>query len=336
MKDRHSEALSQASARLGKRYPMLHTYEGTTAGSCGKPFLHLWKPVSSQGLCQGLTFLPTFSAVLTAEQNEEGFDTFAMALLSFHGKIVSGQKFNMDPESLDDTKLEILDDLATDSIHVCQGVQEVQESRWKQYLGGKAAKATPVLERVTSVFFVEPFQDEVVLRSRQCKYFVRNPVRNDSPEAVDYIRCEACSVFQKKRPVSLFTYRKHDQEQPPDDDGECLADLCELVDNEFAGVAEQVHAEERVKAQELRDFRNFSKHIVKHDDAEEEMVVEPEMNYDAFKTEESDEEEDKDDIYLPPPPSSTAKRKRQPAASKKKPAKPKTKTRDCGHCQSAS
>ena len=123
MKEKHSEALSQASTRLGKRYPMLHTYEGSTAGVASRPFLHLWKPVSSQGLSQGLTFLPTFSVVLTAETNEEGFDLFAMALLSFHGKIVARQKFNMDAESLDDTKLEILDDVATDSIHVCQGVQ---------------------------------------------------------------------------------------------------------------------------------------------------------------------------------------------------------------------
>ena len=81
---------------------------------------------------------------MTIETSEEGFELFVMSLVSFHGRVVTKQKFNLDPEVLDDTKLEVLDDLATDSIHICQGVQEVQDKRWKQYLG---KTKLPLLEK---------------------------------------------------------------------------------------------------------------------------------------------------------------------------------------------
>ena len=114
--------------------------------------------------------------------------------------LFSPPSVSMEADVLDDTKLEVLDDLATDSIHVCQGVQEVQDRRWQQYV---SKAKLPLLQKVMNVFFIEPStisspyaSDEVVLRSRQCKYYVKNPVRNQDPGAVDYVRCDQCSVFQ--------------------------------------------------------------------------------------------------------------------------------------------
>ena len=119
--------------------------------------------------------------------------------------LFSPPSISMEADVLDDTKLEVLDDLATDSIHVCQGVQEVQDRRWQQYV---SKAKLPLLQKVMNVFFIEPStisspyaSDEVVLRSRQCKYYVKNPVRNQDPAAVDYVRCDQCSVFQVCPPL---------------------------------------------------------------------------------------------------------------------------------------
>ena len=47
------------------------------------------------------------------------------------------------------------------------GVQEVKERKWRSYLAN--ASKMPVLEKVKSVFLIEPYEDDVILRSRTCR-----------------------------------------------------------------------------------------------------------------------------------------------------------------------
>jgi len=365
MLDKYSESLRGALVKLKKRYPMLKVYEGTTTANINvgiKSFLHIWKPVSSQCPGQGLTFLPTFSVVITAETNEEGLDLFLISLVTFHGKVVKRHRVSMEADVLDDTKLEVLDDLATDSIHVCQGVQEVQDRRWQQYV---SKAKLPLLQKVMNVFFIEPStisspyaSDEVVLRSRQCKYYVKNPVRNQDPAAVDYVRCDQCSVFQKKRPVTLFTYRKTcegensgqtNQTFDPNDEEDNLEDSLDYRDNEYASVANDVYSNSSQQLRELKEFRDFSKHIVQMKD--EDMVIQPDLlPYQDLKSEilhsediigggslDGDDDDTKDGDFMPSkaPAKKAPKRPRQPKTDKtaskkvkkepKEPKVPKTK-----------
>ena len=82
----------------------------------------------------------------------------------------------------------------------------MNEKRWKTYV---TRSKQQVLDKVRSVFFFEWMEDQEVLRSRQCKFYVRNPIRNDDVGAVDYVRCEECSTLNRKREkVTLFSYRK--------------------------------------------------------------------------------------------------------------------------------
>ena len=41
-----------------------------------------------------------------------------------------------------------------------------------------------------------------------------------------------------------------------------LQDLSDLVDNEFSHVAGEIHSLEKIKVKELKEFKDFSKHVV--------------------------------------------------------------------------
>ena len=182
------QALEKACDKLTERYyNTLNVLEGM---SNGKPFLH----VSSKEFNQGLEFLPVFYVIVTCEESEaEGLDMFKFCLMTYHGKRLSDIKVAMDPDMLEDTKLSLLEDLASNDIFICQGVQEVKERRWRQFL--LRAKMS-LLEKVKTTFFIEPFEDDVLLRSRSCKFLVKHPVRNNDPLANDFVRCEKYFMMQ--------------------------------------------------------------------------------------------------------------------------------------------
>ena len=114
------------------------------------------------------------------------FDVFQFSLISYHGKKLAEMRIPMeDPDILEDTKLGLLEDLATNDIHLCQGIQDVRERQFKQYLNKSKDK---VLDKVRNAFYIEPLEEECVLRARTCHYIVRNPVRNNDPNANDFIR----------------------------------------------------------------------------------------------------------------------------------------------------
>ena len=112
------DVLNQALAKLQGRYPMLHFHLGgtCTTSNASKPFLHAWKPVDPSAKTQGLAFFPTFHCIM-----EQDVDLLVITLYTYHGKCLLTMKVELD--ALDDQKLDILDSLATDSLHVCQGIQ---------------------------------------------------------------------------------------------------------------------------------------------------------------------------------------------------------------------
>ena len=90
---------------------------------------------------------------------------------------------------LEDTKLVLLEDLASNNFHVCQGVQELGKVPWEK---SESKSKIAMLDKVKATFFVEPLEGEVVLRSKSCKYAVKKPI-----SGTDYVRCDSCALYQR-------------------------------------------------------------------------------------------------------------------------------------------
>ena len=204
-----SAVLAKAMVKLKSNYPGLMIVEGERAaaagcdeGMRGESFLHIWRPLTRTHLTQGMTYLPCFHVVVTVKEAAGVLEeALVFTLLTFHGKTLDRLSVNTNPSSgtemLEDVKIEMLSDLVTDNIHICQGifhifsipsshyafdqvnadlfllllkfpgVQEVKERKWRSYLAN--ASKMPVLEKVKSVFLIEPYEDDVILRSRTCR-----------------------------------------------------------------------------------------------------------------------------------------------------------------------
>ena len=172
-------ALDEAFTKLNSRYG--HTLNIVEGFYGGKPFLH----VSSKEFTQGLNYVSAFYIIVTCEQSEENslLDIFQFSLLTCHGKKLTDMKVAMDPDALEDSKLPLLDDMASNNLHICQGIQDMSECKWKKYL---SKVRDPLLDKVRNIFLIETLEDDVILRSRSCRYIVRNAVRNSDPMATDY------------------------------------------------------------------------------------------------------------------------------------------------------
>ena len=110
-----SERLSKALEKLKNRYPMLLFHANQTC-QVGKPFLHAWKPMDAKSKTQGMSLLPTFHSIV--EESEVLTDMLSIKLYSYHGKTLATNHVSL--ESLEDVKIPVLEDLATDSLHICQ------------------------------------------------------------------------------------------------------------------------------------------------------------------------------------------------------------------------
>ena len=225
-----------------------------------------------------MTLLPCFHVIVTCELDKADLRVYRFLLMTFHGKKLAQVNVDIDTNASKRLKnLELLSDLANDNLHICQGVQDLKERRWKNYL---SKAKVPVLEKVKHVFFFEPLEEDVILRSRLCTYFVRDPVRNDDPRAMDYVRCEECFKYQKVQSVSLFTYRKGNlpEMEPKLEDTSDMSD--DMADNEYLDAAEHMYAEETEEREELKDFVLFNKKIYSRkfkekEQFESEVKIEP-------------------------------------------------------------
>ena len=250
---RRVEALSQAQATLAKRYgDRLQIVQGHYND---EPFLHL----SSTSFTQGLAFVSAVYVIVTVTDDDQFFQ---FSLVSCHGKNLEDFKVELDPESLEDTKLGFLEELASDNVHVCQGVQDMKERLWRQYLH---RSKLPLLDKVKSTFFIEPLEEDVVLRSRSCQFVVFSPVRNNDPEATDFVRCQNCAVYQRQRKMTLFTHRRLKQEDAASCDAAKFLEEEEplnnwqkvegdYADNEFAQSSEHFQEFEEDKKLEMKEF----------------------------------------------------------------------------------
>ena len=165
-------------------------------------YLHIFKRSGSVGI----EFLPHFH-VLARLLTDENDVELVMQLYSFHGLLLDEVFFPVD--CFDDGCVEIamLENLHSGMLHMCEGVQDVKTEKLERFLRqGKES----TLNKVKSLFLIENFDKNTLLRSRLCKYFVRKK----EPDFNDYARCEECSQFQHKRSISFYTYlnKYHDRE----------------------------------------------------------------------------------------------------------------------------
>jgi hypothetical protein len=83
--------------------------------------------------------------------------------------------------------------MAEDRIQICHGIEEVNKDKFTNFL---ASCELPLLGKIKSVFLIEQFMGEIVLRSRLCEFALYDDVYQGLSTVENFSRCQECDAFQ--------------------------------------------------------------------------------------------------------------------------------------------
>ena len=170
------------------------------------PFLHIWKPITKTEGVQGMPFLPCFHIIVTVTSQEESNqhdgclqnlseNVSSLALFqlhSFHGKVIADESIAFE-NCNQDTNYDLIRRMAEDKIQICHGIEDVNKDKFTNFL---ASCELPLLGKIKSVFLIEQFMGEVVLRSRLCEFALYDEMYQGLPAIDSFSRCQECDAFQ--------------------------------------------------------------------------------------------------------------------------------------------
>ena len=179
-------------------------------------FLHIWKPIAETEGVQGMPFLPCFHVIVTVTEANDEYDengkqeanecrdTYILFQLhSFHGKVIADESIAFD-KCDENANYNLISRMAEDRIQMCHGIEEVNKDRLINFL---ASCELPLLDKIKSVFLIEQFMGEIVLRSRLCEFALYDEVVYDEGISTlhNYFRCQECDAFQMERDLDSVT-----------------------------------------------------------------------------------------------------------------------------------
>lgn len=198
----HSTILEDIKNVLSKKYACLSVNQ--TISQDHVPFLHIWKPITKSEGVQGMPFLPCFHIIVTVtgaedddhvdndgsqELNDCGNPLILFQLHSYHGKVIADESIALE-ECNQYTKYDLVRRMAEDRIQICHGIEEVNKDKFTNFL---ASCELPLLGKIKSVFLIEQFMGEIVLRSRLCEFALYDGVYQGLS---NFSRCQECDAFQ--------------------------------------------------------------------------------------------------------------------------------------------
>ena len=167
----------------------------------GSPFLCIWESLRSRlneskdhTKCDKefeLEYLPAFYVV--AIFNKSSVDDqplISLRLITFHGKIVSELKEIQDRPLADEERLNFIKQLMDQNLRLCLGLSLPSKN------GGLDIMDQTLMlnaQTFTSLYLVEQFNQEIVVRSRQCNFVLYKK------DGVD--RCKECTSLNKVNDV---------------------------------------------------------------------------------------------------------------------------------------
>ena len=124
-----------------------------------------------------MPFLPCFHIIVTVtdqeeddeqhnEQPQKDSSSILFQLHSFHGKVIADESIALN-KCNSYTNYDLIQRMAEDRIQICHGIEEVNMDKFTNFL---ASCELPLLGKIKSVFLIEQFMGEIVLRSRLCEF----------------------------------------------------------------------------------------------------------------------------------------------------------------------
>ena len=197
----HSAILEDIKDGLCKKYTTLNVNPSISQDHV--PFLHIWKPIRKSEGVQGMPFLPCFHIIVTLTGDEDDKNDSVKAnnsddvlvlfqLHSFHGKVIADESIAL-KDCNQYANYDLVRRMAEDRIQVCHGIEEVNKDRFTNFL---ASSELPLLGKIKSVFLIEQFMGEIVLRSRLCEFALYDGTYQGPSTMENFPRCQECEAFQ--------------------------------------------------------------------------------------------------------------------------------------------
>ena len=202
----HYNTLGDVKKILCKKYPALSINQ--TISQDNVPFLHIWKTIAKTEGVQGMPFLPCFHIIVTATSYGDDYENdndisnetdevwILFQLHSFHGKVIADETISID-KCNEYTDYNLAKRMEEDRIQICHGIEEVNKEKFTNFL---ASCELPLLGKIKSVFLIEQFMGEVVLRSRLCEFVLYDDIDPSASRIGNFARCQECDAFQVDRP----------------------------------------------------------------------------------------------------------------------------------------
>ena len=187
---------------LSKKYHCLSINQSITQDHV--LFLHIWKPITQSEGVQGMPFLPCFHIIVTvtgvddhlvekdsshAFNEHQDSPSILFQLHSFHGKVIADESIILE-KCNQDTNFDLVQRMAEDRIQMCHGIEEVNKDKFTNFL---ASCELPLLGKIKSVFLIEQFMGEIVLRSRLCEFALYDGLSTME----SFARCQECDAFER-------------------------------------------------------------------------------------------------------------------------------------------
>ena len=142
----------------------------------GTPFLCIWQPISSnlskntigERRSVFLQYLPTLYVIATFHNARvDGRPLICLRMTTFHGKIVSELRETEDRPLTDEGKLNFVERLTSNDLRLCRGLC-IPSKDGDLDLMDRTLRLDP--QTFTFLYLVEQFDEEIIVRSRQCKF----------------------------------------------------------------------------------------------------------------------------------------------------------------------
>ena len=178
----------------------------------GNPFLCMWQPMKSRlsknknklnhnttDVGISLQYLPTFYVVATTYKKltNQNRHLLRLRLITFHGRVLSELKETENNYLTNEDKLNFIEQLTDDSLNLCRGICLLTKDGESDIMDRTLRLDS---QTFTFLYLVERLDEEIIVRSRQCKYILD---QNDDKESL----CKEClnlrivNVGEKQRNV---------------------------------------------------------------------------------------------------------------------------------------
>ena len=201
-----SDLKKRLGVNLGDKLAISHS-----VSLSGNPFLCMWQPMKSRlsnnknklnhnttDVGISLQYLPTFYVVATTykSSNNRNRHLLRLRLITFHGRVLSELKETENNYLTNEDKLNFIEQLTDDSLKLCRGICLLTKDGESDIMDRTLRLDS---QTFTFLYLVERLDEEIIVRSRQCKYILDQ--NNKESLCKECLNLRIVNVGEKQRNV---------------------------------------------------------------------------------------------------------------------------------------